>query len=206
LSLSTDTPDIKPGQEGRLHATGTTGQEVQLYCYSRPSTTYVQVRPSEAGQGIAISNGSVDFSVFPGRNTRCFVQYLNDPSTASNSVVINVHTALSLSAYRDGVRRYHFQGTNLPRRAGQLITLYRYARSDNNGFCDPHPAAGDFNGASTDPNCVAIRTATATTNSSNVWRIDRSFTGSGRFVFVARTSQTLTNAAGVSNFRLTIVH
>ncbi|MCU1589064.1 MAG: hypothetical protein JWP11_320, partial [Frankiales bacterium] len=183
LTLTTDTPDIKPGQEARLHATGTTGQEVQLFCYSRPSTTYVQVRPSEQGQGVAISDGSVDFSVFPGRNTRCYVQYLNDPSTGSSSVVINVHTALSLSAYRDGVRRYHFQGTNLPRRAGQLITLYRYARRDNNGFCNPLQDPSDFSGASTDPNCIGIRTAIAYTNSSNVWRINRTFTGSGQFVF-----------------------
>jgi hypothetical protein len=166
----------------------------------------VQVRPSEPGQGVAISNGTVEFTVFPGRNTRCYVQYLNDPSTGSNSAVINVHTALSLSAYRDGVRQYHFQGTNLPRRAGQLITLYRFARKDNNGFCDPAAEPGDFNGASTDPNCIGIRTATATTNSSNVWRIDRTFTGSGQFVFVARTSQTLENAAGISNFRLTVIH
>jgi hypothetical protein len=204
--LSTDTPDIKPGQEGRLHATGQTGRELQLFCYSRPSTTYVQVRPSEPGQGVAISNGAVDFTVFPGRNTRCFVQYVNDVSSASNSVVINVHTALSLSAYRDGVRRYHFQGTNLPRRAGQLITLYRYATRGTNKYCDPHPVPGDLTGASTDPNCVGTRTATAFTNSSNVWRIDRTFTGSGRYVFAVRTSQTLTNAAGVSNFRLTIIH
>jgi hypothetical protein len=204
--LSTDTPDIKPGQEGRLHATGQTGRELQLFCYSRPSTTYVQVRPSEPGQGIAVSNGSVDFTVFPGRNTRCYVQYLNDPSTGSDSVVINVHTALSLSAYRDGVRKYHFQGTNLPRRPGQLITLYRYADRNTNGYCDPQPAPGDFTGKSTNPDCVGIRTATAVTNSSNVWRIDRTFTGSGQFVFAVRTSQTLTNAAGVSNFRLTVIH
>ncbi|MCU1592286.1 MAG: hypothetical protein JWP11_3564, partial [Frankiales bacterium] len=64
----------------------------------------------------------------------------------------------------------------------------------------------DFSGASTDPNCIGIRTAIAYTNSSNVWRINRTFTGSGQFVFAVRTSTNLTNAAGVSNFRLTVIH
>jgi hypothetical protein len=94
-----------------------------------------------------------------------------------------VHTTLSLSAYRDGVRRYHFQGRNLPRIAGQLITLYRLDRSGRE-----------------------IRTATTYTNTSGIWRIDRRFTGSGAFKFVARASQTLTNAAGKSNVRLTIIY
>jgi hypothetical protein len=53
---------------------------------------------------------------------------------------------------------------------------------------------------------VAIRTAIAKTDSSNVWRIDRTFTGSGQFVFMAKSGQNLTNAAGVSNLRLTIIH
>jgi hypothetical protein len=183
LRLTTDTTDITPGQAGRLHVTGTTGQAVQLLCYSRPSTTYVQARPAQPGQGIVISNGALDFSILPGRNTRCFVQYLNDASTQSNSTVINVHTVLSLSVHRDGVQGYHFQGTNLPRLGGQLITLYRL---DSNGN--------------------EIRTATTRTGTSGTWHIDRVFNGSGPFRFVARTSQTLNNGAGKSNVLQVTVH
>jgi hypothetical protein len=129
----------------------------------------------------------------------------DNASTVFPSVVQNVATNLSLSAYRDGVRKYHFQGTNLPRRAGQLITLYRYATGPNlDKFCVPAPES--YTGAATSGGCSAIRTSTAFTNSSNVWRIDRTFTGSGQFYFVARTSQTLTNVAGFSNQRLTIIH
>jgi hypothetical protein len=157
---------------------------VQLFCYSRPSTQYRQVRPSTLGQALTVgSAGSLDFTVLPGTNTRCKAQYKNDTASGSNSVVINVHTSLSLSAYRDGVRRYHFQGRNLPRLAGQLITLYRLDRSGRE-----------------------IAAASTRTNTSGIWRIDRRFTGSGAFRFVARTSRTLTNAAGKSNIRLTIIH
>jgi hypothetical protein len=51
-----------------------------------------------------------------------------------------------------------------------------------------------------------IRTSTTTTNATGVWRINRTFTGSGEFRFRARTGQTLTNVPGVSNTRLTIIH
>jgi hypothetical protein len=157
---------------------------VQLYCYSRPNTTYRQVRPSTLGQGISVgSAGSLEFTVFPGTNTRCMAQNTSEPASGSNSVVINVHTTLSLSAYRDGVRRYHFRGRNLPRIGGQLITLYRL---DRNGR--------------------EIRAATTRPDTSGIWRIDRRFTESGAFRFVARTSRTLTNGAGKSNVRLTIVY
>ncbi|MCU1591862.1 MAG: hypothetical protein JWP11_3118 [Frankiales bacterium] len=202
LSLRTSTPDIQPTNTGVLDVTGQPNATVELRCYTRPSSAYGTARGPQA----LSSTGSWQFQITPGANTRCYVRYTGDEASASNSVVINVHTTLSLSAYRDGVRKYHFQGTNLPRRSGQLITLYRWSRRDNNGYCDPQIAAGDYSATSSDPNCVAVRTATATTNASNVWRIDRSFTGSGQFVFQVRTSQNLTNGAGVSNARLTIIH
>jgi hypothetical protein len=202
LTLFTSTPDIQPTQTGRLNANGRANASVELVCYTRPSTTYAVAR----GPVNLSSSGTYQFTITPGQNTRCYVRYAGDNTTASQSVPITVHTSLSLSAYRDGVRKYHFQGTNLPRRAGQLITLYRWARRDNNGYCNPQIASGDYSATSSDPNCFAVRTATAYTNSSNVWRIDRSFTGSGQFVFQVRTSQTLTNGAGVSNARLTIIH
>jgi hypothetical protein len=195
LVLSTSTPDITPGQQGKLHVIGQPGQDVQLFCYSRPSSTYVQARPAEIGQGVAITNsGALDFVILPRTNTRCVAQYLNDATSRSNSVVTNVHTTLSLSAFRDGVRAYHFQGSNLPRSSGQLVTLYRYATA-RNGLCTPGSAG-----------CTALRSGVAVTDADGVWRIDRTFRASGQWVFVARTSETLNNAAGQSNFRQTIVH
>jgi hypothetical protein len=89
-----------------------------------------------------------------------------------------VHTTLSLSAVRNATpaRSYTFQGRNLPRLAGQLITLYRI------------DAAGR-----------EIRTATTMTDASGIWRIARTFTGAGTYRFLVRTTQTLNNAPGVSS-------
>jgi hypothetical protein len=159
-------------------AHGAPGSTVELYAYSRPKTSYAVVRTDVTG-----ANGAVVFTVKPGTNTRLYAHYKGGAATSDSvSKVINVHTALSLSAYRDGVRKYHFQGRNLPRLTGQLITLYRISNGQE------------------------IRTATVKTNDSGIWRIDRTFTGSGTFTFVARTSQTLNNAAGRSNERATVVH
>jgi hypothetical protein len=179
LSLRTSTPDIQPNETGILDASGQPNASVELRCYSRPSTTYVTAR----GPLNLTSGGATQFQIKPGANTRCYVRYAGEEASASNSVVVNVHTTLSLSAVRNsGVRNYTFQGRNLPRRSGQLITLYRI---DNNGN--------------------EIRTSNLTTDSSGIYRVARHFTGTGTFTFVVRTSQTLNNAAGVSNpYRITI--
>jgi hypothetical protein len=182
LTIAIDPSDITPGIASGVSIHGKPNTTVDLYAYSRPSTTYGLVRSDRTD-----ANGDVMFSVKPGANTRLYAHYKNGTTTtASNdspSAVIHVHTALSLSAYRDGVRKYHFQGTNLPRRPGQLITLYRI---DNNG--------------------LEIRTATVKTDSTGTWRIYRTFTGSGTFTFVVRTSATNDNAAGRSNERVTVIH
>jgi len=161
---------------------GSPNAVVELYAYSRPNTTYGLVRT-----GTTDANGDLDFTpVKPGTNTRLYAHYKNGSTTTatsdSPSIVIHVHTALSLSAYRDGVRKYHFQGTNLPRRPGQLITLYRISGGQE------------------------IRTATVYTDSTGTWRINRTFTGSGTFTFVVRTSANNNNAEGRSNERVTVIH
>ena len=112
------------------------------------------------------------------------MQYVANPTEGqSSSVVINVRTVLSLSTVRTGVRTYIFQGRNLPRIAGQLITLYRVTSSG-----------------------TEIRTSNLVTDSSGIYRVTRTFTGTGTFQFKVRTSQTLNNAAGVSNTITVNVH
>jgi hypothetical protein len=117
-----------------------------------------------------------------------------------HSIVQNVATALSLSAYRDGTRQYHFQGRILPTRAGQSVRLYRVATGAE---CTQR--------RTTSPCEVLVKTALTTITTVNgqqiaIWRIDRTFTGSGTFDFIARTAQTLTNVAGFSNTRPTVIH
>ena len=192
-----------PTQTSRVTVTGSPNSAVELYAYSRPDTTYSRVRSGTTGP-----NGAITFDLKPGTNTRLYAHYANSPmgaSTESSTQVITVHATLSLSAYRDGARRYHFQGTNLPRRAGQLITLYRYATGPRlDQYCVP--AAESDTTTSNTGSCTAVRTATARTNASNQWRIDRTFTGDGQFYFVVRTSNTLDNGRGHSNQRLTVIH
>jgi hypothetical protein len=161
-------------------ATGQQNADVTLRCYSRPSTEYFDARNGSLGE-----EGSLEFRLNPGTNTRCFVKYLgSSDSDVRNapSVVQNVATALSLTVVRNGTRDYTFQGRILPRRSGQLITLYRV---DRNGS--------------------EILTSQVKTDSTGTWRIRRVFTGSGTFNFIARTGQNLTNVAGKSNVRPTAI-
>lgn len=161
---------ITPGVESVVTVTGVPGSVVELQAYSRPSTEYTVVR-----RGTIPASGTVEFRVKPGTNTRLFAQVTGFERTASPSVVINVRTALSLTVKRNGPRDYTFQGRILPRRPGQLITLYRVADGRE------------------------IITKQIKTDDSGTYFISRKFTGSGTFGFLTRTGQTLTNAAGVSN-------
>jgi len=178
-TLSTDTPDIQPNQQGVLLASGLTPNSAyELRCYSRPSTTYFTARSAST----SAAESTLTFRILPGTNTRCYVRPAGNEALASNSVVINVHTTLSLSAVRQGVRTYLFQGRNLPRRSGQLITLYRVSNGQE------------------------IRTSNLTTDASGIFRVTRTFTGTGTFQFRVRTSQTLTNAPGASQLITVNIH
>jgi hypothetical protein len=204
LTLSVRPTDIVPNQPSRATVHGSPNTAIDLFAYSRPNTSYSKVR-----SGTTDPSGNIFWDLKPGANTRLYAHYSSGSSTTASSdspsAVITVHTSLSLSSYRDGVRKYHFQGTNLPRRAGQLITLYRYAKGPNlDQYCVP--TAESDTTTKNDAGCTAVRTATATTNASNQWRIDRTFTGSGQFYFVVRTSNTLNNGRGHSNQRLTVIH
>jgi len=177
--LSTSTPDIQPNIQGVLSATSLQPNSAyELRCYSRPSTTYFTARSATT----SASGTTLDFRILPGTNTRCYVRPAGNEALASNSVVINVHTTLSLSAIRTGTRTYVFQGRNLPRRAGQLITLYRISGGQE------------------------IRTSNLTTDASGIYHVTRTFTGTGTFQFRVRTSQTLTNAPGASQVITVNIH
>lgn len=171
LTVTLDRNEIVPKQEVAVTLSGSPDSRVRLMAYSRPSTTYRVVR-----EGITNTSGNVTFRVTPGGNTRLYATYATGPSRDSGTKVIQVHTTLSLSVTRVGARTYDFHGRNLPRRAGQLITLYRL-----DGF------GGE------------IRTANVRTDDTGTWRLIRTFTGSGSYRFVARTGATMNNADGRSN-------
>jgi hypothetical protein len=180
LTLTASPSLIPAGSTATLVATGAANQLYELRCYTRPSTTYVTSRT-----GSFDADGTpVTFTLSLGRNTRCFIQYaMSSGQGASPSVVVSVRTVLSLSATRTDTRTYTFQGRNLPRIAGQLITLYRIDADGNE-----------------------IRSSNLRTDDSGIYRVSRLFTGSGTFKFRVRTPQTLNNAAGVSNTITVTVH
>ena len=154
------------------------GSTVDLYAYSRPSTTYAAVRT-----GVVTTDGTVTFQVRPGTNTRLYAQQRG--CTRGGEVVLNVRTTLSIAVVRNGTRNYTFSGDSLPARPGGLIvTVYRIAADGSEVL-------------------AAQARADATTGD---WSLTRQFSGSGRFGFVARTGQDLLNAPGRSNVRSLLVY
>jgi hypothetical protein len=179
LTISVSPDEITPGPAATVSVHGSPNSRVQLMAYSRPSTTYRVARDD-----VTNGNGDITFRVTPGTNTRLYATYGDgNKATDSGSEVISVHTTLSVSGIRKGVRVYDFHGRDLPRRSGQLITLYRV------------DASGD-----------EIRTAAVHTDSTGTWQLDRTFAGAGMFRFLVRTSANLTNADGRSNVISVNVH
>lgn len=173
IGLTLDRAFLTPGMLARVTISAPAGADVELQAYSRPSTTYRQVR-----RGTVPPSGQLAFDVRPGTNTRLFANCVSQTRSVSAQRVLNVRTALSLTVVRNGRRDYTFQGRLLPRRADQLITLYR-VRNDG----------------------TRIITRQIRSDATGTYRIRRVFTGSGRFGFLTRTGQTLTNASGESNTR-----
>ena len=153
------------------------GVRVDLYAYTRPSTTFRRVRTQ-----VADSSGVARFSVRPPANTRLYAQ--REGCDPGPSVVLNVRTALSLAVERTGPREYVFSGDSLPARSGGLVvSLYRLTDGGR-----------------------SVLTAQARADAADgEWRLVRRFTGTGRFGFVVRTGQDLQNAPGTSNVRSLLV-
>jgi hypothetical protein len=153
------------------------GSLIDLYAYTRPSTTYRLVR-----SGTSDGDGLVRFTVRPPANTRLYAQKRG--CQPGPSTVLNVATALSLDVTRIGPREYRFAGDSLPARSGGLIvSLYRL----------------------TDDGRQLLTAQTRADAGSGEWSLVRRFTGAGRFGVVVRTGQDLQNAPGASNVRSLLV-
>jgi hypothetical protein len=174
-TTNVDEPDILAGDGDAVFGRGPAGAHLTIYAYTRPSTTYKAVR-----QGTVGSDGTYATVVGPTRNTRLYAQATNCP--AAQSAVINVHTAISISAKRNGPRDYTFSGKTFPGRA-LIVNLYRDSGTGN-----------------------PVLTARARADSSGRYAIHRTFTGNGRFVFFTYTGGDLTNAEGASDDRPTVIH
>jgi hypothetical protein len=158
---------------------------VVVYAYTRPSTQYRAARTVTTDQ-----DGVASFDVRPSANTRMKAvprqfDCSPPPPGSEPSVVLNVRTALTIAAARNGVRDYTLSGGSLPARAGGLVvTVYRVA--DNGSMAMVGQARADAQ--------------------TGRWNLRHVFTGAGRFRFVARTGADMQNAPGASNIRSVLVY
>lgn len=101
--------------------------------------------------------------------------------TGSTEFAVAVRPSLTIAATRNAPRNYTFTGRVLPGR-GQLVTLYRHD--------------GDRR----------VITAQSRVQPAGTYRVDRRFTGSGRFGFSVAVGASTTNLAGSSPLRPTVIH
>lgn len=106
---------VVAGQGATLSGAAEPGQAVELWAYSRPSTTYRLVRVASASP-----SGRYTFSVTPPTDTRLHVRVAGRDS---DSTVLGVQHLVRLSATRTGVRAHRFAGTVFPKRAGVRVDV-----------------------------------------------------------------------------------
>jgi hypothetical protein len=157
---------ITAGQSASMSGAADPGSTVDLYAYSRPSTDYVRVRSTTAS-----GTGAYSFVVAPRTNTRLKVRVGGQDS---DSIVVGVRPLITLRAVRTAAYTYTFTGQVLPRRPGQLVSVY--ARTPSGDRLVGRGAVG----------------------SDGVWRAGHRFTVAGSFPLYATTTGDLTNYAGRS--------
>lgn len=101
-----------------VDVTGTPGDVVALYAYTRPNTTYRQVRT-----GILDANGRTSFAIRPGGDTRLYAKSAFGPTGPSD--VVGVRYFLSFAAKQLPDNTVRFVGTAVPRRAGVPVSIYQ---------------------------------------------------------------------------------
>jgi hypothetical protein len=164
---------IRAGMSSSMSGGADPGQTVELLAYSRPSTEYHVVRTTTASD-----NGAYSFIVAPQTNTRLKVRI---GGQESDSIVIGVQPAISLRAVRTAPYTYTFTGQVVPRRPGQLVSVYAQTPS------------GDR------------LVGRGSVGADGVWRASHRFTVPGSFPLYATTTGDLTNYAGRSaTMRLTL--
>ncbi|MCW2777546.1 MAG: hypothetical protein JWN17_1271 [Frankiales bacterium] len=177
-ALQQPTIDVSPStivavqQKATVFGTAPPGSLLEIRAYSRPSTTFTTVRSVTVGP-----DGQYSFVVGPSGNTRLFARSTQGGLTSdSRQVVLTVRTSLNLKVARTGTRTYRFTGSLLPKRPGQLITVF-YERSDGSRV-------------------IAARARNAADGTYNV---SRTFTGGGTFTLFTGTGTDNNNAANNSN-------
>lgn len=176
LRVALSAPRLVAGSSAGVTVTGSPGASIELMGYTRPTTRYGVVRRASVGP-----DGRASFTITPPGNTRLYARYAGRTGTDSLSVVEHVAASVSLTARRTGPRTLLFGGNHLPDRAGQLITVYR---RDGRG---------------------QVAVSRTRTGRGHTWSLSRTFSGTGRFTFVAAIGRTDSNDAGRSADRTATV-
>lgn len=164
---------IRAGMSARMSGAADPGQTVELLAYSRPSTTYNVVRTTTASD-----SGAYTFVVSPQTNTRLKVRINGQES---ETVVVSVQSVVTLRYVKDAARTYTFTGRVLPRRQGQLVSVYAQTPSG-----DRLVGRGQV-------------------DAQGIWKAAHRFTVPGSFPIYATTGRDIVNDAGRSTaVKLTI--
>lgn len=123
---------------------------------------------------------TITWTLRPTENTRMEVRH-GHLCGVDDLGVVTVTPRVSIAARRNAPRDYTFSGRVLPGR-GQSVALFRV-----------------------EPDGRQVLTARTTVGADGLWRVDRRFTGSGRFGFVAVVAPGRT-AGAQSAVRPTVVH
>ena len=167
---------ITATEKAEVRVRAASGSTVDLFAYSRPSTTFGRVRVGTVGaDGIAV------FQVGPATNTRLYAQQRGCAS--GPSTVITVAPKLELHWVRNGPRDYTFSGRTVPARAGGFVLALHRIDPDGKAPVRAHVRA-DANG---------------------VFRVRVVFSGTGRFGFDVRTGKDIQNDAGRSPVRTVLI-
>jgi hypothetical protein len=105
------------GERATVRVTGAPGAAVELWAYSRPTTSYSLVR-----RGVLDAEGRASFEVAPRGNTRLYARVAGR-NTATTTVDVAQTATLSISRTSGGA--YRFSGQIAPARAGVEVTLMR---------------------------------------------------------------------------------
>jgi hypothetical protein len=174
LALADD--EVVAGEAVAGQVIGAPGDHVTIRAYSRPSTTYADVRPD----AVLPSSGVLSYVFRPSTNTRMYVtSALCGPSP---SVVVNVRPALTIAAHRDRPLVYTFSGRLSPAAVneGRVVRLYYLS-----------------NGRSVQKGAGQVH--------SGIVSIEVRFAGPARLTMYLGTAANTTNAAGTSKNRPTAV-
>ncbi|MCU1690910.1 MAG: hypothetical protein JWM64_1, partial [Frankiales bacterium] len=171
------TPTLRSGSSSAVRLAGTPGATVDVVAYTRPSTTYRTVRSV-----VLPASGRAEVVLRPPSNTRLYARQRG--CSAGPSAVLTVTSTLSLDADRTGPRAYRLAGNSLPKRAGGLpVALYRVQADGSE----------------------VLTARTRTDPRTGAWSLSRTFSGTGRYGFVLRSSTDVTNAAGASAVRTVVL-